>query len=341
MSTSDTSILVHSVASATSHRDRDDIHLSITRLLLQFLGANSVAVYQLVDDAGIQRVMRRAALSRGQSELGPDEQGELSRLPPLDSVAAWNDCVSQRSPVQYTAPGGHACNVFPISGDRDVNGLLAIETPAPLPSREAELVAGILQIIQNHVALLEYGERDTLTGLKNRKSFDASFDKVRFRIQNPDSAPDKREPSWLGMMDIDKFKSVNDTYGHLFGDEVLLLVAQLMTRSFRGADQLFRFGGEEFVILLDQASVEGAEIAFERLRAAIEAYKFPQIGTVTISLGYTRIRATDAPGECAERADAALYYAKHHGRNNIRCHEVLNAAGKVSAKPSSGEIELF
>lgn len=332
---------MQSVAHATSHRDRDDLHVSITRLLLQFLDADSVAVYQLVDNAGIKRVMRRAAVTKGQCELGPDEQGEVARLPPLDSIAVWKDCVAQRHPVQYLAPGGHACSVFPINGDRDVNGLLEIDTPQPLQPREASLVAGILQIIQNHVALLDYGERDTLTGLKNRKSFDAFFDKLRHRIQNPGVAPDKPEPSWLGMMDIDKFKSVNDTYGHLFGDEVLLLVAQLMTRSFRSADQLFRFGGEEFVIVLDQAPIEGAEIAFERLRASIEANAFPQVGRVTISLGYTQIRADDAPATCAERADAALYYAKHHGRNNIRCHEVLAAAGEMSAKPVSGEVELF
>jgi diguanylate cyclase (GGDEF)-like protein len=114
-----------------------------------------------------------------------------------------------------------------------------------------------------------------------------------------------------------------------------------MTRSFRGADQLFRFGGEEFVIVLDQASIEGAAIAFERLRAAIETNKFPQVGRVTISLGYTRILADDAPTTCAERADAALYYAKHNGRNNVRSHEVLTAAGEIAPKPQSGDIELF
>jgi diguanylate cyclase (GGDEF)-like protein len=248
--------------------------------------------------------------------------------------------VAQRGPVQYLAPSGHACTIFPIIGERDVNGLLAIDTSRPLQARETSLVAGILQIIQNHVALLDYGERDTLTGLKNRKSFDAYFDKLRYRMQNP-LAPGRQEPSWLGMMDIDNFKSVNDTYGHLFGDEVLLLVAQLMSRSFRNADQLFRFGGEEFVIVLDQVPTEAAVLAFERLRAGIEVNRFPQVGRITISLGYTRIRPDDAPATCAQRADAALYYAKHHGRNNIRSHEALTEAGEISANPVSGDIELF
>jgi Diguanylate cyclase, GGDEF domain len=101
-----------------------------------------------------------------------------------------------------------------------------------------------------------------------------------------------KEPSWLGLVDIDKFKCINDNYGHLFGDEVLLLVSQLMKKSFRGTDQLFRFGGEEFVIVLDHATTEGVEVAFDRLRETIAAFEFPQVGRVTISLGYKFILRT-------------------------------------------------
>jgi diguanylate cyclase (GGDEF)-like protein len=145
----------------------------------------------------------------------------------------------------------------------------------------------------------------------------------------------------LGLIDIDKFKSINDTYGHLFGDEVLLLVAQIMQRSFRGADQIFRFGGEEFVVVLDHATTSGVDIAFDRLRATIEQFAFPQVGRVTISLGYSEISPNDDPTTCVERADAALYYAKHHGRNNIRNYEALVAAGELTVKSGGEEAELF
>jgi diguanylate cyclase (GGDEF)-like protein len=115
-----------------------------------------------------------------------------------------------------------------------------------------------------------------------------------------------------------------------------------MRDSFRGADQLFRFGGEEFVVVLDHANEPGAQIAFDRLRGAIEAHPFPQVNRVTVSIGYTRIHPRDVPALCLERADAALYYAKSHGRNNIRHCEALIAAGEISGTfPHSGEVELF
>jgi diguanylate cyclase (GGDEF)-like protein len=200
------------------------------------------------------------------------------------------------------------------------------------------LVDGILRIMKNHLALLDYGESDTLTGLLNRKTFDTRFSKLR-SLSGVRSA---EEPSWLGIVDVDKFKSINDTYGHLFGDEVLLLVARLLKQAFRGADQLFRFGGEEFIVVLDRATTPGAHIAFNRARAMVEEFRFPQIPKVTISLGYTIISPQDAAGTCIERADEALYYAKHHGRNNVQSYEVLIASGELKAKPSNvTDVELF
>jgi PleD family two-component response regulator len=83
------------------------------------------------------------------------------------------------------------------------------------------------------------------------------------------------------------------------------------------------------------------EIAFERLRATINDYDFPQVKRVTISLGYSQVRSGDSPSSAVERADLALYYAKHHGRNNIRCHDLLIATGELIAKDGGGDAELF
>ncbi len=231
--------------------------------------------------------------------------------------------------------------LIPIRGERNVAGVLIIETDQGLPPRDAELVHGILQIAKNHLALLDYGERDTLTGLLNRKIFESTFNKSRERAAAAGQGGNAGEPSWLAILDIDRFKSINDTYGHLFGDEVLLLVSQDIKRCFRGADHLFRFGGEEFLVILDQASDVGAQIALERLRATIEVHPFPQVGRVTVSLGYTRIDKGDTPSNCVERADAALYYAKAHGRNNLRNFEALVSAGELTVKRASNDIELF
>lgn len=334
-----TNSLIDSVANTTSHRDRDDLDHSIAQLLLQFLDAESVTIYHLMDDVGNKRVARRIAINRNQSVLGPEPLDKLSTLRVPSDVPAWNECVQRRTVVQYQQPSGLICGVFPVESEHEVIGMLAIEAAQELQERDINLVTGIVRILKNHLALLDYGERDTLTGLLNRKTFEASFGKLRQRLSG--AALSHSEPSWLGLVDIDKFKSINDSHGHLFGDEVLLLVGQLMKQSFRGADQLFRFGGEEFVIVLDHASTAGAEIAFERLRAAIEAHPFPQVGRVTISLGYTQIDPQDGPSSCVDRADAALYYAKHHGRNNVRNHETLIASGELTAKSQGADAELF
>jgi diguanylate cyclase (GGDEF)-like protein len=330
--------LIDSVADTTAHRDRDDLNQAVARLLLHFLDAHSVVMYRLVDDVAGRRVMPRLHMVRDQGQFVSVQCAEQDARS-LNDVQAWKDSIANHAATQYSLEQGTVCSVFPLQGERDVIGLLEICTAASLEPRNAELVSGILRILRNQLALLDYGERDALTGLLNRKTLEATFGKVLQRTDADLAA--KREPAWLGVVDIDKFKSINDSHGHLFGDEVLLLVAQLMKQSFRGADQLFRFGGEEFVIVLAQANTEGARIAFERLRVAIESYRFPQIGKVTISLGYTQVDPLEGPSSCIERADAALYYAKHHGRNNVRHYEALVASGELTPINKADDIELF
>jgi len=144
------------------------------------------------------------------------------------------------------------------------------------------------------------------------------------------------------MLDIDHFKHVNDNFGHLIGDEVLLLLARLMRSTFRFHDQLYRFGGEEFVVLMHCTEGGQAEVAFERLRSNTEQHQFPQVEHITISVGFTEIRHGDSPSAAFERADKAVYYAKEHGRNQVCNYETLVAQGKLAAEASNvGDIELF
>jgi len=334
------STLIHSVASTTAHRDRDDLDVSIAQLLVEFLHAKSTTIYRVIDDNGIARVACRVAAIRGLPGYGSDNIRELANLPTLHGDPAWRECVHERRPVEYIAQGGGPHTIFPIESEHGVVGMLDIEPRHILRQRDQALIGGILRIIKNHLALLDYGECDSLTGLMNRKTFETSFYKQR-SLRAKDAATSA--PSWLGLLDIDRFKSINDNYGHLFGDEMLLLLARVMKQTFRGADQLFRFGGEEFVVVLDRATVAGANIEFERLRAAIDNYVFPQIGNITISLGFTRIDPRDAPSTCVERADAALYFAKQHGRNNVRSYEALVAAGELNVGNTEAKdsVELF
>jgi diguanylate cyclase (GGDEF)-like protein len=332
--------LLNGLAATTTHRDRDELDRAVAQLLQQFLATHSVTLLRLVDDGQVKRVVRRVSSSQDGGAAGPVSSDELSTFSALVDFPAGQECAARNEIVRCEGVDGHRLTVFPIQGERAVVGLLVVETATALSSREADLVQGILGIVRNHLALLDYGERDTLTGLLNRKTFESYFDKQRLQSL-PGHSPAAREPSWLALIDIDHFKAINDGYGHLFGDEVLLLVSRLMQRAIRGADQLFRFGGEEFIIVLDHASESGAGVVFERLRAAIEEYEFPQVGRVTVSMGYTRIDSADVPTLCVERADAALYYAKGHGRNNVRNCEILLAAGEIVARRDGADVELF
>jgi diguanylate cyclase (GGDEF)-like protein len=122
---------------------------------------------------------------------------------------------------------------------------------------------------------------------------------------------------------------------------VLLLMSRLMRSSFRHHDQLFRFGGEEFVVLMRCAQPADAAIAFERLRANVERYAFPRVGRITVSIGYSQLRPGDTPTGCFERADKAVYHAKQNGRNQVQDHAALVAAGQLADESRASDVELF
>jgi diguanylate cyclase (GGDEF)-like protein len=333
-------LMMDRVADTTSHRERGALDGAIVQMLGEFLDSRSVVLYQLLQGDSHTRVMRRrAAYGHGRLQAQSRVRQDLVNLPKLTDRPEWQTCVDGRRPVQGAPVSGRSIICFPVEEGANVTGLLEIELSGSMSARDTRLVECVLRILRNQIALLEYGERDTLTGLLNRKTFESRF--VKLCAELPQVTSTAQPTCWLGLLDIDRFKSINDTYGHVMGDEVLLLVSQIMQRTLRGGDQLFRFGGEEFVVVLEDTNVAGADIAFERIRTAIENHRFPQIGAVTASLGYTTIRPQEVPAICIERADAALYFVKHHGRNGVRCFEHLVESGAITPKENSGDVELF
>jgi diguanylate cyclase (GGDEF)-like protein len=263
----------------------------------------------------------------------------------LDAFPGRLQCLRQQEPLEI-ADGTHK-TYFPLLTDRDVIGVLEIESATDLDAEQLRMVSNMMRIYRNVQGLLDYSERDMLTGLLNRKTFDDSFYKTTLQASATHQPADARRAAqperqpYLGVVDIDHFKSVNDRHGHLIGDEVLLLLSRLMRATFRFHDRLYRFGGEEFVVLLRCAGEEQAAAAFERLRLNTEQYQFPQVGTITVSVGFTRVRPTDNPNVAFERADRAVYWAKGHGRNRVANHAELVAGGELVEGQKSGDIELF
>jgi diguanylate cyclase (GGDEF)-like protein len=338
MSNSSSSMIVRSIADLTTHVDREDVLHAVARLFREFLDARTVALYRVVKEDAAPRLKRLLMLDRG--GLATELAAALESVHPefLTIEGDWHRCVNDLQTVSRAGIDGHIVTGFPSANERgEVQGVFVTETSLPLDRRDAQMVSGILGILRNYVALLDYGQRDTLTGLLNRKTFESQFDRIRQQLTATTTGAEDEPQGWLGLIDIDRFKNINDTYGHLFGDEVLLLVSQLIRRSFRSSDLQYRFGGEEFVVLLPSLPEHHAGLAFERLRASVEAYTFPQVGRVTVSLGWTRISALDGPTTCLERADAALYKAKGEGRNRCIRYESF-----ASASPApDGDIELF
>jgi len=152
---------------------------------------------------------------------------------------------------------------------------------------------------------------------------------------------DKPDQVYLAALDLDHFKQVNDTHGHLIGDEVLLHTGRLMREVLRMDDGLFRFGGEEFVVLLEAPDEGSAHAALERLRLRMAQYHFPQVGRVTMSIGFAAVQPGDLPPGALDRADRALYLAKAGGRNQVAGPSALAAAGMQPSAPQGGDVDLF
>ncbi|MFN0317856.1 MAG: GGDEF domain-containing protein, partial [Burkholderiales bacterium] len=116
---------------------------------------------------------------------------------------------------------------------------------------------------------------------------------------------------------------------------------KILRSSFRIHDQIYRFGGEEFIVVLDRTEPIHARNVFERLRDKVQSHAFPQIPSVTISIGYTQIQSADTPFLAFSRADKAMYYAKSHGRNRVCQYEELVELGHIVESQAWGDLELF
>lgn len=158
---------------------------------------------------------------------------------------------------------------------------------------------------------------DPLTGALNRRGFDMQFSRLL-----AESETSNGEISLI-MLDIDHFKKINDTHGHLFGDKVIRGVAEVLKANVKGRDAIARLGGEEFGILLPETSLSGAQVLADKIRQMVEKGRIrrqdgkDEVGGITISLGVAELNRDEDTTAFINRADMALYFSKENGRNRV------------------------
>jgi diguanylate cyclase len=187
----------------------------------------------------------------------------------------------------------------------------------------------VVQLQANLERAEEAGLRDVVTAIGNRRFFDACF------ADEVEKARRAGDNFCLALADIDRFKHVNDRFGHLVGDRLLRLFAKILVQNVRGQDKVARFGGEEFALMFPGARLDEAVSAVERIRGILESKQWTvepsgeRVGKVTASFGVARLSMDESATDLLRRVDQLLYDAKVQGRNRVV------AAGEKDGSPSS------
>lgn len=336
----------------TAIRDTELLEQSLLKTLGSTLGVTDVSLYKtdpqgrcryvvhhhrqvLVDADGMERVTERQDTVYNHFEIAPEVSAMMS------NVRLTGRCSQRRNE-------GMTQMLYPLTTAHALCGFIAFALPRLMLDSDHAVVEGILQVYANYYGLLDESQRDHLTGLHNRQALELSVERL-WPLLTPgllasSDAPDARRAPpqgyWMVMIDVDHFKGINDAFGHVLGDEILLLVSRLLQGSFRRGDPVYRYGGEEFLVITSAASESDIDLLLERIRRRIAEHSFPQVGRVTVSMGCARIDPRYSALEIIGRADRSLYQAKRDGRNRSYCHEALVRAG-VLAQPRFGTAELF
>lgn len=336
----------------TTHRDTILLEQSLLKTLAPLLGISDCSLFRtdengqvvasihhhrskVLDESGAHRYIDKIEENRQVTQLDPEVQALLLNVKILGK------------PSHKIGPQGLA-TAYPIFGPKSLLGFFHFQRDHAPTIVEDASVRGVLEVFSNYFSLLDESQRDHLTGLQNRHALEHFIERLwsvipqtRVSSNDPESRRHSNEQGyWLAVIDVDNFKSVNDTYGHIIGDEILLLVSRLLLSNMRNSDQVFRYGGEEFVAVVSAKTDEVAFRLLERIRESIESHVFPQVGNVTISIGFSHIQSDLLPEEVIRYADRALYHSKSTGRNMTHQYEALVRDGIFKAAVY-GDADLF
>lgn len=341
--------LLDSVVSITAESDREHFRRSLSNTVRELLQVEDVTFLRplpaISGDPGALTFQELYYESARHRVAGRSEHDERPCVRPEHVM----QMVRQG---HYLEQGEHRSTLLlPVLIREALAEIVVLRAPA-ITGEALAMLRGFTRLYRNFIALIAEGERDPLTGLLNRRVLDTRLAEVarhharrQWASRQPGEAERRHDHEqlshFIAVLDIDRFKQINDSFGHLFGDEVILLVAQTMREVFRDEDMLFRYGGEEFVVIIDAETRSGAMAAMERCRERIAARRFPQLSQVTVSAGVAEMRGRELPAAVIARADQALYCAKDDGRNRVYCFDELHQSGRLRNEVQNNEAEIF
>jgi diguanylate cyclase (GGDEF)-like protein len=355
--------LIDHLIALTDHRDRDHLELTLSKALIALLPIDRVVMARVVSEDGVRRWLDIASLdARGGGKVVDPLRVDFSTLHPVEDNKDRLHCIQSRASVEFAWAGedGPRITYLPLFNDsrNSEEGVVEVHSGGPLTHDQTLTIAAMLHVFRNMYNLLAYSDRDALTGLLNRKALDDTF--YSAVLEEMDAGLDSRSQAlaapvapgqerrhrvppnyWLGTVSVDNFPILSDQHGHLIGEEVLLLVARILNNTFRTYDRIYRFGGDQFAVLMHCPDEALVLAAFERFRVNMEKFNFPQVGRVTACAGFTRVSADDSPSTALERAERAVDYAQHHGYNKVFSHGDLVRKGFFEAGTKTGAVDLF
>jgi diguanylate cyclase (GGDEF)-like protein len=293
--------------SLTQQDDESELDLILISAVQSILFGTKIAVYvnKFLDHV---HAPKQICLSKTQGPLNLTSQQVDNIIEKVNS-----------NKIHIGEINSHEVTYFPIYHFGEVIGFVLAFGHNDFSNVQISTAVSLLNIYANQLFMLFKSKIDPLSELLNRQTFDKKIQEIISGngFLSP-RTPIPKDNIWhLAMIDIDFFKKVNDNYGHVIGDEVIILMARLIKSEFRSEDYIFRYGGEEFAVLFQCVKTEGAQYALERLRQEIEIFDFPQVGKLTISIGFTSLLNYEMVPALVQKADIALYHSKNTGRNKV------------------------
>lgn len=310
-------------------KSSENISLVLKKSLSRIFGEGKSGVYELSWERGVTSGHSPFDYEVMAHELHCEEDLNFN----INEKSLFRDCLLSKEAVREGSS-----LIFPIFYKKEMLQMVRLDVPKA-SVKDHLRIQKLVELYNNLFIVLNEKDRDYLTNLYNRESFNRIANLICNNKYGFSKDPRKSQ-TFLAILDIDHFKSVNDKHGHLIGDEVLIRFAQVMRDSVRREDFCFRYGGEEFVLIFQTGKSSDAFPVLDRFRSSIESTSFPRVDRITVSTGFVQIREKTDPFILSDMADRALYFAKEHGRNQVQSYEELLEKGLINS-PDMPDSDVF